>query len=75
VTVRILGPFSPPIVPFRPSFVRFKNSDIHGAGSSASAHHCLTLVIVCGSLIYVFLLFLEPSCTMIKATSGHPKRN
>jgi hypothetical protein len=48
-TVSFLGPFSPPIVPFCPSFVCFESSDIHGAGSSASPHHCISLVIVCGS--------------------------
>jgi hypothetical protein len=39
--IRFLGRFSPPIVPFRPSFLRFESSDIHVAGPSASTPHFL----------------------------------
>jgi hypothetical protein len=42
-TVRVLAPFSPTIVQFRPYFVRFESSDIYGAGPFATSHHCLSL--------------------------------
>jgi hypothetical protein len=47
--VRVLGPTSPPIVLFRPSFVHFESSDIYGAGPFISSPHSITLVIVFSS--------------------------
>jgi hypothetical protein len=45
-TVTVLGPFFPPIVLFRPSFVRLGSSNIYGAVPSASTAHCRTFAIV-----------------------------
>jgi hypothetical protein len=42
----VLAPFFPPIVQFRPYYVRFETSNFHGVGPFATPCHLIVLVIV-----------------------------
>jgi hypothetical protein len=59
----VLAPFSPPIAQFCPYGAGFKPSNFYAAGSSASAHHRLTLIIVYGSS-FVFNLCIFSISTL-----------